>query len=93
MLAAGAIESPKLLLLSGIGPADAIRRHGLPVVLDLPGVGANLQDHPRVAVRWAARQPLAASSVSAGLFTSSSRAAAARPPDLQFYVGRGLDTA
>jgi choline dehydrogenase len=92
VLAAGAIESPKLLLLSGIGPADAIKRHGLPVVIDLPGVGANLQDHPRVAVRWAARQPLAPSSVSAGLFTSSSRAASARPPDLQFYVGRGLDT-
>jgi choline dehydrogenase len=92
VLAAGAIESPKLLLLSGIGPADAIKRHGLTVVIDLPGVGANLQDHPRVAVRWAARQPLAASSVSAGLFTSSSRAGSARPPDLQFYVGRGLDT-
>lgn len=91
VLAAGAIGSPKLLLLSGIGPADAIKRHGVPLVLDLPGVGANLHDHPRVAVRWAARQPLAPSSVSAGLFTSSGRAAAAGPPDLQFYVGRGLD--
>ncbi len=94
VLAAGAIESPKLLMLSGIGPADD--HHGgtaLPVVADLPGVGANLQDHPRVGVRWDARQPLAPSTVSAGLFTYSSRAAAPRPPDLQFYVGRGLDVA
>jgi choline dehydrogenase len=93
VLAAGVIESPKLLLLSGIGPAEATRRHGLPVVVDLPGVGANLHDHPRVAVRWAARQPLAPSSVSAGLFTWSTGAATTRPPNLQFYVGRGLDVA
>ena len=92
VLAAGTIESPKLLMLSGIGRADAIKKLGLPVVLDLPGVGANLHDHPRVGVRWAARQPLAASSVSAGLFTYSTGASAQRPPDLQFYVGRGLDT-
>ncbi len=93
VLSAGAIDSPKLLLLSGIGPAAAIRRHGLTVVADLPGVGENLHDHPRASVRWNARQPLAASTVSAGLFTWSSRAASPRPPDLQFYVGRGLDTA
>ena len=93
VLSAGAIESPKLLLLSGIGPAGDLRRLGVPVVADLPGVGANLHDHPRVGVRWNARQPLAPSTVSAGLFTWSSRAASPRPPDLQFYVGRGLDTA
>jgi choline dehydrogenase len=45
ILAAGAIGSPHLLLLSGIGPADQLRRLGIPVVLDLPGVGENLQDH------------------------------------------------
>ena len=93
VLSAGAIDSPKLLMLSGIGPAADLRRHGLAVVADLPGVGENLHDHPRASVRWNARQPLAASTVSAGLFTWSSRAASPRPPDLQFYVGRGLDTA
>jgi choline dehydrogenase len=49
----------------------------------------------RVSVRWAARQPLPPSTVSAGLFTYSTAAAARRPlaaPDIQFYVGRGLDT-
>jgi choline dehydrogenase len=95
ILSAGAIESPKLLMLSGVGPADDLRRHRIPVVLDLPGVGGNLQDHLRVPVRWAARQPLAPSTVSAGLFTYSTAAAARRPqaaPDIQFYVGRGLDS-
>lgn len=45
ILAAGAIQSPQLLQLSGIGPADLLRRHGIGVRLDSPGVGENLQDH------------------------------------------------
>ena len=45
ILAAGAINSPQLLMLSGIGPADHLREHGVTPVLDLPGVGAGLQDH------------------------------------------------
>jgi choline dehydrogenase len=95
ILSAGAIESPKLLMLSGIGPADGLRKHGIAVQHDAPGVGSNLQDHLRVSVRWAARQPLAPSTVSAGLFTFSKAAGARRDaaPDLQFYVGRGLDAA
>jgi choline dehydrogenase-like flavoprotein len=50
LLTAGAIGSPRLLMLSGIGPADHLRGLGLPVVHDLPGVGANLQDHLDVCV-------------------------------------------
>lgn len=45
LLAAGAFASPQLLMLSGIGPADHLRAFEIPVVADLPGVGANLQDH------------------------------------------------
>jgi len=90
ILSAGAIESPKMLMLSGIGPADELRRQDITVVQDLPGVGRNLQDHLRVSMRWAALQPIAPSSVSAGLFTFSQRGGAPRPPDLQFYIGRGL---
>ena len=45
IVTAGAIGSPKLMLLSGIGPADEIRRHGIAVTHDLPGVGRNLTDH------------------------------------------------
>ena len=50
LLAAGAYNSPKILMLSGIGPADHLRAHGIAVALDLPGVGANLQDHHEVPV-------------------------------------------
>jgi choline dehydrogenase-like flavoprotein len=45
ILSAGAYQSPQLLMLSGIGPAEALRRHGIEVLKDLSGVGANLQDH------------------------------------------------
>jgi len=45
LLCGGALNSPQLLMLSGIGPADHLREHGIEVVADLPGVGANLQDH------------------------------------------------
>ncbi|MGH8866478.1 MAG: GMC family oxidoreductase [Actinomycetes bacterium] len=50
VLCAGAVETPRLLMLSGLGPADALRALGLEVVADLPGVGANLLDHPVVPV-------------------------------------------
>ncbi len=45
LLCGGALNSPQLLMLSGIGPADALRRHAIDVIADLPGVGGNLQDH------------------------------------------------
>jgi choline dehydrogenase len=50
VLSGGAINSPRLLLLSGIGPADELRQLGIPVVHDLPGVGKNLQDHMDVYI-------------------------------------------
>ena len=50
ILAAGAFNTPQLLKLSGIGPADELERHGIPVVVDLPGVGENLQDRYEVGV-------------------------------------------
>ncbi|MEA2658584.1 MAG: choline dehydrogenase [Candidatus Binatota bacterium] len=46
VLCAGAFNSPQLLMLSGVGPADEIQRHGIEVLHELPGVGTNLQDHP-----------------------------------------------
>ncbi len=52
ILAAGAIGSPQLLMLSGIGPADHLREHGIYVIADMPSVGANLIDHPAVPVVW-----------------------------------------
>lgn len=53
-VSAGAFNSPHLLMLSGIGPADHLREHGIRPVLDLPGVGRNLQDHPSVGMMFAA---------------------------------------
>lgn len=52
VLAAGALASPQLLLLSGIGPAEQLRGLGIPVAHELPGVGENLQDHPYVVCVW-----------------------------------------
>ncbi len=50
ILCAGALVTPKLLMLSGLGPADQLREHGIGVAADLPGVGANLIDHPEVPI-------------------------------------------
>ena len=52
ILSAGAIASPQLLMQSGIGPAEHLREVGVPVELDLPAVGGNLQDHPYVVCIW-----------------------------------------
>jgi choline dehydrogenase len=51
ILCAGAVSSPHLLLLSGLGPAAQLRAHGIAVVQDMPGVGHNLRNHPAVGVR------------------------------------------
>jgi choline dehydrogenase-like flavoprotein len=57
IVCAGALESPKLLMLSGIGPAAALRAHGLEVIVDQPHVGQNLMDHPNVQVFFRGRAP------------------------------------
>src|SRR6185437_14208846 len=53
LLSGGVINSPQLLLLSGIGPADQLRAHGIDVVADVAGVGENLHDHTMVPLVWA----------------------------------------
>jgi choline dehydrogenase len=58
VLAAGTVGSAQLLLLSGIGPAAQLREHGIPVLVDLPGVGENLHDHPMCGVVYRAAQPV-----------------------------------
>ncbi len=55
VLSAGAIGSPHILMLSGVGPAKHLASHGLPVIRDLPGVGQNLRDHPHVQLTWKTR--------------------------------------
>jgi len=58
ILAAGAINSPQLLQLSGIGPGALLKKHGIAVARDLPGVGANLQDHLQIRLTYKASQPV-----------------------------------
>jgi choline dehydrogenase len=58
IIAASSINSPKLLMLSGIGPAAHLREHGIEVVADRKGVGANLQDHLEIYMQFAASQPM-----------------------------------
>jgi choline dehydrogenase len=81
ILCGGAINTPQLLMLSGVGPADALRPHDLDVVVDLPGVGRNLQDHPFTALCYVSRVP-------------DSLASAESPANLAKYLGmrRGLLT-
>jgi len=57
IVAAGALVTPQLLMLSGIGPADQLRTHGIPVIADLPGIGENLVDHPEVPIIAIANGP------------------------------------
>jgi len=92
IVCSGVVDSPKLLMLSGIGPADHLKSLGIPVVADVPGVGQNLQDHLKLGIRWNGKTELPGSTVTAGLFTRSNQMEWGNPPDLQFYVGRGLET-
>lgn len=58
VVSTGAINTPKLLMLSGIGDRDELARHGIPVVRHLPGVGRNLQDHVSFGCTWEYREPI-----------------------------------
>ncbi|KAL3982009.1 Choline dehydrogenase mitochondrial [Acanthocheilonema viteae] len=68
ILACGAVNTPQLLLLSGIGPADNIKAHSIPVIEHLPGVGNNLQDHLEVYVQQKCTQPITLYNKSSWLF-------------------------
>lgn len=57
ILAAGALESPRLLLLSGVGPGAELQRHGIPIQAELSGVGQNLMDHPNVSLFFLGQKP------------------------------------
>jgi choline oxidase len=88
VLSAGAIDSPKLLMLSGIGPADHLASVGIDVLVDAPGVGANLQDHPEGVIQWEAKQPMVTESTQwweIGIFSPTEEGL--DRPDLMFHYG------
>ncbi|KAJ8123271.1 hypothetical protein ONZ43_g738 [Nemania bipapillata] len=58
ILCAGAIDTPRLMLLSGLGPREQLASLGIPVVRDIPGVGENLQDHPESIIMWELNKPV-----------------------------------
>jgi choline dehydrogenase-like flavoprotein len=87
VLSAGAIDTPRLLLLSGIGPAGQLRELGIDVAVDLPGVGEHLLDHPESLILWEAAQPVppeTAMDSDAGLFVR--RDESDPRPDLMFHL-------
>ncbi|RWM99898.1 MAG: choline dehydrogenase [Mesorhizobium sp.] len=63
IVAASSINSPKILMLSGIGPAEHLREYGIPVIADRPGVGRNLQDHMELYIQQESTQPITLNSV------------------------------
>ena len=85
IVSAGALQSPKLLMLSGIGPADHLRSFGLPILADLPGVGQNLQDHVQLPVIFRSKVDLPNPTLATGnvLFVRTREGMDAAPPDLQ----------
>ena len=102
VLCAGAIGTPHILALSGIGPADQLRQFDIPVVQDLTGVGRNLRDHPDVPMAWRTREDFHLNTDQVTTGTVTLRFTASGSPfknDLVIYMGnysaerpmRGMD--
>ena len=93
LVSCGTIDSPKLLMLSGIGPSDELRRHGIDIRVILPGVGKNLQDHliaPAVFAYKEGARPaqVIGYGIEGGLFLRVRKSR--KKPDLQFILNHAL---
>ena len=89
VLTAGAVGSPQLLMLSGIGRASHLRETGLETIVDLPGVGENLFDHPMSGVVYRSSQPVPATGTwrtTTSRQSGSRRSAISAGPDVQFAL-------
>jgi choline dehydrogenase len=87
VLCAGTYGSPPILMRSGIGPAEHLRSIGIPVRLNLPGVGANLADHPAVELDCGYRGPARAAPLLHTIATfHSTGVSTSAPPDLMFWL-------
>ena len=88
IICCGAFDTPKLLMLSGIGPEEHLREVGVEPLVDLPGVGENLLDHPEGIVMWESSRPVPEVSTQfweAGLFACTNPDLG--HPDLMFHFG------
>lgn len=83
IVSAGALASPKLLLLSGIGPAKELKILDIPVAADLPGVGKNLQDHLQIPMIFRAKIPMSMTTLLTGNVLFARTREGAGVPDLQ----------
>ncbi len=88
ILSCGTFDTPKLLLLSGIGPGQHLQEIGIPLLVEVPGVGEHLIDHPEGVMNWETNQPVSDETTQyweVGLFT---RVLPSSPiPDLMFHFG------
>ena len=84
VLSAGTVDTPRLLLLSGVGPAGELQAAGVPVLHDLPGVGRNLHDHPLCGVVYEALRPIPAGRTNLAETSMQWRSSETLPgPDMQ----------
>jgi len=92
ILCAGAFDSPRLLMVSGIGPADELSRFGIPILVDLPGVGQNLQDHLLLPLIFTSKVdlPMPTFIAEAGLFVRTRSGVEQSSPDLQYHFSAGI---
>jgi choline dehydrogenase len=89
ILSAGAIGSPQLLMLSGVGPAAHLRSLDIPVVQDVPGVGQNLMDHPKVYVTWGIKEgyPVEARPARGGVWLRCTAPGSSLRNDMNISMG------
>lgn len=89
VLCAGAFDTPRLMLLSGIGPRQHLTSVGIPVIKDMPGVGENLMDHPESLIMWELREPYVPQTVN---FSDASMFLRREAPNARGDDGQIVDT-
>lgn len=88
VLACGSIQTPQLMMVSGLGPAEHLREHGIPVLAHLPHLGRHLRDHVAAPVVWETHEPVSGWEICPFEATMMLRLEASAPaPDILFHFG------